>query len=58
MEDDELTYDEVIQIYKDLMQEKPVSVPGEKARKYAEKLRKEMDDISIAGHFFDIPSEW
>ena len=55
---DELTYEEIIKIYKDLMVRNPISVPGEKAKKYAEKLRVEMDEIIAKGGFFEIPKEW
>lgn len=52
-----LTYDEVIQIYKDLMRERPPSVPGPEAEKFAKELRVEMDEIIIKGGAFDIPKE-
>lgn len=52
-----LTYDEVIQIYKDLIRRRPVSVPGKEAQEYADELRPEMDEIIIKGGTFEIPKE-
>lgn len=52
-----LTYDEIIQIYKDLVRRRPVSVPGKEAQEYADELRTEMDEIVAKGGFFEIPKE-